>query len=298
MMILGGAFLVLKTSGFLEVIDFNDRQKSSNMAIQRYIREIVLARTHIYQRSKELDFISKKLALSNEELVRLNNMKSKFLSMVVHDVRTPLASIKGFGQLLIKRQIDEKSQHYTNHIIYNANRMERLISDLTDLAMIEAGKLKIEKSVFHFPEFVTDILPSMKINAEQHEVSLIVDDLPEGIYVKGDRFRLSQVLINLINNAIKFTPAGKSVELMFRKEGKYIITMVKDSGVGLHPNDIDKIFEKFYQAEHQKDESLRKKGWGLGLSIAQEIIRAHNGEIWAESKGLGRGSTFIFKIPM
>lgn len=299
MLVLGGAFLaVVKTTGFLESSYFNTRQKISNAVIQNYMQVIGMAQTQIYQRSKELEFISQKLALSNEELARLNDMKSKFLSMVVHDVRSPLASIKGFSELLMKIRTDEKSKIYADNVIKASEHMARLVSDLTDLAMIEAGKLRIEKSLFHFPDAATYILPSMRVHAEKQGVILIEHPLLEGIYVNGDRFRLSQVLMNLLNNAIKFTPAGKTVELMFRKEGQSVLTIVKDSGIGLHPSDIQKVFEKFYQAQHQKDENLREKGWGLGLSIAQEIVHAHKGEIWVNSKGLGKGSTFIFKVPM
>lgn len=118
----------------------------------------------------------------------------------------------------------------------------------------------------------------------------------ENCYVISDRFRLSQVMMNLLNNAIKFTPTGKDVEVFIQKIGGFVVFGVKDQGIGIHPTEIKKIFEKFYQAKYQKDEKLRKQGWGLGLSISQEIIRQHGGEIWAESKGLGKGSTFLFKI--
>ena len=103
--------------------------------------------------------------------------------------------------------------------------------------------------------------------------------------------------MNLLNNAIKFTPAGKKVELTMRREGKGFGAYVKDAGIGIHPSETKRIFEKFYQAKYQKDEKLRKQGWGLGLSIAQEVVRAHKGTIGATSPGLGKGSTFWFKVP-
>jgi len=262
------------------------------------MQNLVLAQTQLFQRSKQLEMLAQKLDLSNQELSRLNEMKSKFLSMVVHDVRTPLTSIKGFSELLQKKVDNPKTVEYLKNIVRASDQMGRLVSDLTDLAMIEAGKLKMEKSVFYFPEIVTDILPSIQINAQNKGVELVEHPLPEGIYINGDKFRLSQVLMNLLNNAIKFTPAGKKVELIFKREGRYIVTMVKDSGIGIHPAETKKIFEKFYQAKHQKDEKLRKQGWGLGLAIAQEIVHAHQGEIWAQSPGLGKGSVFSFGIPV
>jgi len=291
-----GILIVSQTSGFLQSSVYNQKQRFANMIIQQYINQIMLAQTQIYQKSRQLEELSNKLILSNQELERLNEMKSKFLSMVVHDVRTPLSSIKGFSELLNKKVDDPKLREYSKNISLASEQMARLVSDLTDLAMIEAGKLKIEKKEFHYPEVLLDILPSIKINAEKRGVILDVQELPEGWYVVGDKFRLSQVLMNLLNNAIKFTPSGRTVEIGFITAGYYITTYVRDQGIGIHPSELKKIFEKFYQAKYQKDEKLKKQGWGLGLAISKEIINQHNGELWAESKGLGKGSTFLFKI--
>ena len=292
-----GFLVVAQVSGFMQSSFFNQRQNLSNMIVQQYMERITLAQGQLYQRKQELEGMSVQLSLSNQELGRLNNMKSKFLSMVVHDVRTPLASIRGFSELLLNKNVGEREATYLKNIVSSTDQLGRLIADLTDLAMIEAGKLKMEKAVFDFPDMAKDILPGLSINAQKKGVELVVHEFPEGVPVDGDKFRLSQVFMNLVNNAIKFTPAGKRVEVFFRREGKYIATLVKDSGIGIHPSETKKIFEKFYQAKYQKDEKLRKQGWGLGLSIAQEVVRAHKGEIGAVSPGLGKGSTFWFKIP-
>ncbi|MDA8242731.1 MAG: HAMP domain-containing sensor histidine kinase [Elusimicrobia bacterium] len=298
LLLLGAGFLIVaQVSGFMQSAFFNQRHNFSNMIIQQYMERITLAQTQLFQRKRELEAMSAKLSLSNQELGRLNDMKSKFLSMVVHDVRTPLASIRGFSELLIKKKIGEKEAGYLKNIVSSTDQLGRLIADLTDLAMIEAGKLKMEKTPFNFPDMARDILPGLSINAQKKGVELAVHEFPEGVIVDGDKFRLSQVFMNLVNNAIKFTPAGKKVEVFFRREGKFVTTMVKDSGIGIHPSETKKIFEKFYQAKYQKDEKLRKQGWGLGLSIAQEVVRSHKGDIGATSPGLGKGSTFWFKIP-
>ena len=122
-------------------------------------------------------------------------------------------------------------------------------------------------------------------------------ELSDGVMINGDKFRLSQVLQNLLGNAIKFTAAGGLVELRSRTEGRWLEISVKDQGAGVHHSEIKKIFEKFYQDKHQKDEKLRNQGWGLGLSIAQEIVMQHKGQIGVNSPGLGKGSTFWFKVP-
>ncbi len=298
LLLLGAGFLVVaQVSGFMQSAFFNQRQNFSNMIIQQYMERITLAQGQLYQRKRELEGLSAQLSLSNQELGSLNEMKSKFLSMVVHDVRTPLASIRGFSELLMGKKLGEREEMYLKNIVSSTDQLGRLIADLTDLAMIEAGKLKMEKALFDFPDMAKDILPGLSINAQKKNVELAVNEFPYGVLVDGDKFRLSQVFMNLVNNAIKFTPAGRSVEVFFRREGKYITTLVKDSGIGIHPSETKKIFEKFYQANYQKDAKLRKQGWGLGLSIAQEVVRAHKGDIGAVSPGLGKGSTFWFKIP-
>ncbi|MCM2267528.1 MAG: HAMP domain-containing histidine kinase [Elusimicrobiales bacterium] len=298
LMLLGAGFLVVsQVSGFLQSSALNRRQQLSNMIIQQYMVQIAMAQSQISQRGRQLEVLSSKLALSNQELGRLNDMKSKFLSMVVHDVRTPLASIRGFSELLLNKNVGEKEERYLKNIVSSTDQLGRLIADLTDLAMIEAGKLKVEKTIVEYADIARDILPGISINAQKKGVDLAVNELPVNCPVSGDKFRLSQVLMNLLNNAIKFTPAGKRVELTMRREGKFVGAYVKDSGIGIHPSETKRIFEKFYQAKYQKDEKLRKQGWGLGLSIAQEVVKAHKGEIGALSPGLGKGSTFWFRIP-
>lgn len=298
LMMAGASFLVVaQVSGFVQSGILNRRQYYSNQVIHRYMSQITTARNQILERSRELEALSSELALSNQELAQLNDMKSKFLSMVVHDVRTPLASIKGFSELLLSRNKEKKDAEYLNNILGAAGQLGRLIADLTDLAMIEAGKLKMDKAVYDFAETARDILPGILMNAQKKGVDLQVTELPDGFTLYGDKFRLSQALMNLLNNAVKFTPAGKKVELVLRREGLYAAAYVKDSGIGIHPSETRLIFQKFYQAKYQKSEKLRKEGWGLGLSIAQEIIRAHGGEIGASSPGLGKGSTFWFRFP-
>jgi signal transduction histidine kinase len=292
-----GVLVVSQVSSFMQSSSLNQRQHFSNMVIQQYMVQIAMAQNQIFQRSRQLETLSSRLALSNQELASLNDMKSKFLSMVVHDVRTPLASIRGFSELLMKKNVGEKEAQYLRNIVSSTDQLGRLIADLTDLAMIEAGKLKMEKAVFDSADLARDIIPAISINAQKRGVDFVVSELTEGVLINGDKFRLSQVLMNLLNNAIKFTPVGRRVELYMKREARGIAAFVKDSGIGIHPSETKKIFEKFYQAKHQKDEKLRKQGWGLGLSIATEIIRGHKGEIGATSPGLGKGSTFFFRVP-
>lgn len=270
----------------------------ATLLAERYMLQATLARTAIFRQNRQLRLLTEKLDLSGQELARLNDMKSKFLSMVVHDVRSPLAAIKGFSQILSRKMPGEKEKAQFTNIVNSANQLNSLVSDLTDLAMIEAGKLSVDPKPFDLRLIAADIVPAMQVRAAEKNVTIFYAEPPSPVPVNGDRFRLGQVLMNLVTNALKFTPAGGNVSISIAAEGPSAAVYIKDSGIGIHPSETRKIFEKFYQAKYQKDANLRKQGWGLGLSIAVEIIKAHKGEIAASSQGLGRGSTFYYRIPL
>jgi len=290
-------FVVFKFSDIFQLNMGATRERQSERLIRQITRALGIAEKRVFDKARQLEALSRRLAASNLTLEDLNNMKSKFLSMVVHDVRTPLAAIRGYSELFAKSVETEKQKRMSANMVSAVDRLNLLVSDLTDVAMIEAGKLKIERKPFAFGSLVSDLMPSIEINAGNKGVVLKYDRINPKAVINGDTFRISQVLQNLLNNAIKFTPKGGVVEVSTRPEGRRLVVNVKDSGIGIHPSETKRIFEKFYQAKYQKDVNLRKQGWGLGLSIAHEIIMQHGGEIGATSQGLGKGSVFWFKLP-
>jgi signal transduction histidine kinase len=290
-------FTVFKSTHFLQLALGNTRERQSRQLIEQFGRALAVSRNGMAVKTRELEKLSRHLAASNLTLEELNNMKSKFLSMVVHDVRTPLAAIRGYSEMFARESGTPRTKKMSGNMVTAVDRLNLLVSDLTDVAMIEAGKLTLERAPFPFGVMVDELLASIEIGAVNKGVLLKHDRLHRGAVVNGDKFRVSQVLQNLLNNAIKFTPKGGVVELSSRPDGRWLLVSVKDSGVGIHPSETKRIFEKFYQAKYQKDEHLRKQGWGLGLSIAHEIVTRHGGDIGAVSQGLGKGSTFWFKVP-
>mgnify|MGYP001574166885 CR=1 FL=1 len=298
-LLLGLGYLVLgRVTERFSSVRLSGANSRAVMLAERYMLQAELAKTELGRRNRQLTVLTGKLEISGQELARLNNMKSKFLSMVVHDVRTPLAAIKGFSELLMKKDVGEREKRYLQTILGSTDQLNRLISDLTDLAMIEAGKLTIEFAPLDLRLIAADILSGLSLKAAEKDVAVNYCEPPSPVTVSGDRFRLGQALMNMLTNALKFTPAGGKIDLTISVEGAWAGVYVKDSGIGVHPSETRKIFEKFYQAKHQKDANLRKQGWGLGLSIAAEIIRAHKGEIAAASQGLGKGSTFYYRVPL
>jgi len=298
LLLLGAALLVIsQISGFMQFTYFSNRRRQANWMLSQVLDQIAMAQGQLYQRAQELEQLSRRLELTNQELSRLNSMKSKFLSMVVHDLRTPLTTIQGFSQILA-RGMDPRRREFVQHIQTATERMNSLMSDLTDLAVIEAGRLKMSMQPFDFCAMVRELLAGSALVAREKGVELSVAEMPESVWVVGDRLRLSQVLQNLVNNAVKFTPAGGKVWVRMRVEADRLLVQVRDTGPGIHPSERKAIFEKFYQSAHLKDEKVKRQGWGLGLSIASEVVGAHRGTIGVESPGLGKGATFYFKIPL
>ncbi|MDE2292844.1 MAG: hypothetical protein KGL53_12245, partial [Elusimicrobia bacterium] len=297
-LVLAASMLVVsQLSGFFQFGRYSGRRRRDREELERFMTRLAMAQSQVAKRKQELEKLSLRLQDSNEELERLNSMKSKFLSMAVHDVRTPLASIKGFGEMLSRQQLDGAQKKYVDYIVRGTDQINKLMSDLTDLAVIEAGKLRLEKRPFQLGQLVLDVAPGIEVIAKQNGVEFVYPQTAPPVEVVGDRFRLGQALMNFLNNAVKFTPAGGKVELVAKVIGRTLTLAVKDNGPGIHPSERQKVFEKFYQSKFQ-DVKNRKKGWGLGLAIATEIVRGHQGELGVDSVGLGKGSTFWYKVPL
>lgn len=292
------ALLAGRLTWFSQQANLRGFQRDAGELLARFAARLSAARSQLYRRNQELEVLGARLRGTAGELERLNNMKTKFFSMAVHDMRTPLSAVKGFAQIAKKRATSPEERTYLGHIDISANRLARLLSDLTDIAQIEAGKLRLTIAPFDFAQLVREeVLPPVSLAAGDKGIELSCEGLPEAWVVEGDRFRLSQVLMNFLGNALKFTPKGGRVKIVVRAASEGLLVQIRDTGPGLHPGERKQVFEKFYQSPHQKDAGLAQQGWGMGLSIASEVVRSHGGRIGADSPGLGRGSTFWFQIP-
>jgi len=247
----------------------------------------------------EIKALVESLKKANQELERLSELKTKFLSIVTHDIRAPLTSIKGYAQVL-NMQDDletEQRQKFLRVIVDESAHMERLTSDLMDFVSMEAGKLRVEKEKID----PNPILKSLKNRFEpiakskelEFSLNMPAAPLPN---ISGDAHRLGQVFTNLVSNAIKHTPAGGKITLDSRIDGNKIVINIADTGEGILQKDLPKVFHQFYQAES----SMKKKreGIGLGLAISKEIVQTHEGEISVASEGRGKGTTFTVKLPI
>lgn len=268
---------------------------------QNYQQQIASLQMQLSGKVNMLEGMVEKLRLSNQELNHLNEIRAKFMSIVAHDLRQPLSSIKGFTSvLMMDKPQDPQEMQATekialSNILKATDNMNMLMADLMDISMIESGRFKMDAQPFDFNALVSDVFALQQVNAQKRGVILREVEYPEEIMVVADRFRISQVINNLIGNAVKFTPKDGLVEIRYYVKEEQVMVKVSDTGPGVPHDEKDKIFQKFHQSD--TDPSLKKQGWGLGLAIAQEIVLAHGGEIGVLSEGPGQGSTFWFVIP-
>ena len=231
-------------------------------------------------------------------LRQLDRMKSDFVSNVSHELRTPLTAIKGSVDNMldgITGPNNERQTRYLNRIKSNADRLGRLINELLDLSRIESGKIDLRPADLPMVSVAKEVAETLRPVAAEKLISLEVGDCGGEVFAWADRDKITQVLVNLIGNAVKFTPAHGRVTVSVSKEGPASVRVsVTDTGPGIPEEEIDKVFDKFYQVARVNKE--KTKGAGLGLAISKALVEMHGGRLWIESE-LGNGSVFSFTVP-
>lgn len=224
-------------------------------------------------------------------------LKNELISTVSHELRTPLATMKEFVSIIsdgLAGPITVEQKEYLNIVMSNMNRLSRMINDLLDISKLEAGRMELKRRLIDPILLIKDQIASFKAEAENKKIELSVDlplKLPQ-LYIDLDR--ITQVLVNLIGNALKFTPEGGRVMICAQELQDSIQIEVVDTGVGIAKENFSRLFDRFQQIDRQPGPGA--KGTGLGLAISKSIVELHKGKIWVESE-LGKGSKFIFTIP-
>jgi Na+/proline symporter/nitrogen-specific signal transduction histidine kinase len=248
--------------------------------------------------SRELEKATNELKEANERLKELDRLKDEFVSTVTHDLRTPLTSIRALAEILHDNPQLEilQRKHFAGIIIHESERLTRLITQVLDLQKIESGRMEWQITSVDMAEIIDDALAAtdQMIKDKNLKVELkLAEKVP---LIEGDRDRLIQVMVNLISNAIKFCDKDKGqITIELHADEDQLEVDVKDNGIGINPENQEKIFETFHQVKDA--DRGRPSGSGLGLSIAKRIIDFHHGKIWVESE-LGKGSIFFFTLPL
>lgn len=229
------------------------------------------------------------------ELRRLERVRRDFVANVSHEFKTPLTAIHGFAETLLAGALDDKANRtrFMEIIREQAQRLARLTDDLLKLSRIEAGRLELESHPVSVSALVNGCVESARLKAESRGLQITVE-LPEDIpCIRGDAVQLGEVLQNLVDNALQYTPPGGHIDVTAYSNGHEVIFTVADTGIGIPESDLERIFERFYRVDAAR--SREAGGTGLGLSIARHIVDAHGGRIWVES-AVGQGSRFRFSI--
>jgi two-component system phosphate regulon sensor histidine kinase PhoR len=228
------------------------------------------------------------------ELRRLETVRREFVANVSHELRTPIASIKAMVETLEAGAIEDRDLTYDflNRMVGESDRLAALVDDLLDLGRLELGRVTLHIEPLDPADLLNRAVERLRPQTERARVSLTTA-IPAGLpRVAADRARIEQVVLNLVHNAIKFTPAGGSISVTASPGDAELVVSVQDTGAGIAPEELGRLFERFYKV----DRSRRSEGTGLGLAIAKHIVQAHDGSIWVESE-VGKGSRFYFTLP-
>lgn len=231
-----------------------------------------------------------------EELQRMENYRREFLGNVSHELKTPIFSIRGFTETLLEADPGDEATRraFLEKILRNADRLANLVRDLTEISRLETGELQLQRAPFDLSALVGEVIESMEPLAVARQV-LLRGDVPEKLpCVLGDRERLRQVLVNLVDNAIKYNNPGGFVEVRLTQWGDHVRVAVVDNGIGIAPQHIPRLTERFYRVDRSR--SREQGGTGLGLAIVKHILNAHQTRLEIESTP-GKGSTFAFQLP-
>ncbi len=240
----------------------------------------------------------KSIKEQNIKLRKLDELKSTFLNVTSHELRTPMASIKGYIQMIMKQTLGDTSDEQNkalNVVLRNTERLDHLIQDILDISRLESGTMKFIPENTDISKMIEEIAETMKSSAETKQIEIKTEvkiGLPE-LFIDQDRVK--QVIINFINNAIKFSEPETSITIKASKENENLLFEVEDQGRGIPEEKLNRVFDTFYQVDSGMDRKFG--GAGLGLAISRGIVLSHGGKIWVESKK-GKGSTFKFTLPI
>ncbi|MDZ7344603.1 MAG: cell wall metabolism sensor histidine kinase WalK [candidate division KSB1 bacterium] len=226
----------------------------------------------------------------------IDRMKTELVSMVAHELRSPLTSISGFSELLLDQSVNrEQADEYATIILKEANRLSELINKFLDISKIEAGKSQVKKAPMQIRDVVDKVLDVNLHQAEKKGIVVSVKVSPKFPLVFGDKDMLEQVILNLFSNAVKYSPENTAIEIRLKELENDVLVEVEDNGYGISEKSLPRIFDKFYRVTD--NEKVRETtGTGLGLSLVKEIVEIHEGNITVSSK-LNEGSTFAFTVP-
>jgi len=301
--------LIFKLNKVIEKLNLSEELKKYQQKIKKLDIEVETA----YNEWEKIDRVLKASLLEtekernnlkelNQQLEKLNKMKSEFLITISHELKTPLSSIKAFSEILLNDKIDKaETLEFLQIINIESDRLDRLINNLLMMSCIETGKICWNMKAVSINKIIEKAVATMQMDIKEKELRLEINVSPDISDIYGDKEKLVNVVSNLLSNAVNFSTSEGTIrlnatELLIENRGLEVCVCISDTGVGIKIEEQEKIFDKFYQI---KEDILidKPKGMGLGLAICKEIIEHHGGRIWVESQ-FGKGSSFSFSLPV
>ena len=245
--------------------------------------------------SDELGQLADRFNQMAEQLEQVESMRRRLIGDVTHELRTPLTAIKGSAEGLIDGILPATDETY-GQIHAEAERLNRLVDDLQELSRVEARAYQLDFRDLDASMLIQTVIKRMQFQFDEKRVTLTINLPPHPVMLHADEDRIVQVLTNLVGNALQYTPKNGEVTISLESTGNEARFSVKDTGIGIPPDHLPHIFDRFYRVD--KSRSRAHGGSGIGLTIAKHLVEAHAGKIWAESAGEGKGSTFVFTLPL
>ena len=284
----------LLTEGDEELITILANQIGQSLENARLFEETWQAQQDLENKVEQR---TNELTVALEEIKAVSKRKTDFVSAVSHELRTPLTSIKGYASILLSEKLGGLPQavkERLDKINRHSDELAHLVNELLDISRIESGRVTMKSEPCELKDMVTMVADLLSVQLKEKDIEFAIDIRKDIKLILGDRQQLERVFINLVSNAIKFTPLkGKIMINAYSKDGLVQID-VTDTGIGIPPEAQGAIFEEFYRVDNPINQKV--KGTGLGLSLVKHIVEAHKGEIWVKSN-IGEGSTFSFTIP-
>lgn len=250
---------------------------------------------------ENLDSVSKQLAHANTRLQELDKLKDDFVSIASHELRTPMTAIRSYAWMALNKPdipLSEKMKKWLDRTLTSTERLINLVNDMLNISRIEGGRIEVNPIALAMTKLVDDVLEEVRVKAAEKQLNITAK--AEGVIPKvfADPDKVHQILLNLLGNAMKFTPNGGIITVSFFTDGQMVEVAVKDSGVGLSKESISKLFQKFGRLDSSYTAVSTSGGTGLGLYISKSLVELMKGRIWVSSEGLNRGSTFAFSLPV
>lgn len=273
--------------------------------IENFVESAGIALQHallykkVQDKTEQLTQINQQVSQMNDKLHELDKLKDDFVSVASHELRTPMTAIRSYAWMALHRSdipLSQKMEKYLSRVMVSTERLINLVNDMLNISRIESGRVEISPKAFDITELSEEVLTEVSAKALEKKLNLhlLRSKVPE---VFADPDKVHQVLLNLLGNALKFTPENGQISLSYLSDGKVVEVSVKDSGVGISKEDQSRLFQKFGRLDNSYVAAATSGGTGLGLFICKSLVEIMKGKIWAESEGLGKGTTFKFTLP-